>query len=133
MALLSLFCCCLQAVSGLLTAVASLVEHGLWSSGLVVTVQGLSCPAACGIFLEQELKLGPLHWQADSFFFKKCFVLCSIAQSCRTLCGPVVHYFIYWVFAVFGLSLAAESEGYSLFLVHGLLTAVTSLIAVQGL
>ena len=43
------------------------------------------------------------------------FVLCSIAQSCRTLCGPVVRYFIYCVFAVFGLSLAAESEGYSSF------------------
>ena len=26
----------------------------------------LSCPAACGIFLDQGLNLCPLHWQADS-------------------------------------------------------------------
>ena len=34
---------------------------------------------------------------------------------------------------MFGLSLVVESEAYSLVLVHGLLTAVTSLVASQGL
>ena len=28
---------------------------------------GLSCSAACGIFLDQGLNLYPLHWQADSY------------------------------------------------------------------
>ena len=65
-------------------------------------------------------------------------MLCSFAQSCLTLCSPVVFYFIYWpllcwVFGVFGLSLVVESEAYSLVLVHGLLTEVTSLVAAQGL
>ena len=35
--------------------------------GLVVVAHGLSCSTACGIFLDQELKLCPLHWQADSY------------------------------------------------------------------
>ena len=34
--------------------------------GSVVVVHGLSCPVACGIFLDQGLNLWPLHWQADS-------------------------------------------------------------------
>ena len=38
--------------------------QSVWPS--VVAVQGLSCPAACGIFPDQELNLCPLHWQADS-------------------------------------------------------------------
>ena len=75
------------AVSGLLTAVASLVvEHrlkahriqqfqhagsvvvarGLQSAGSVVVVHGLSCSAACGIFPDQGSNLCPLHWQVDS-------------------------------------------------------------------
>ena len=33
---------------------------GTWPS--VVVVHGLSCPAACGIFLDQGLNLCPLHW-----------------------------------------------------------------------
>ena len=45
----------LVAAYGLLTAVTSLVaEHGLLSAGSVVLVHGLSCPAACEIFLDQE-------------------------------------------------------------------------------
>ena len=32
----------------------------------MVVVQGLSCPAACGIFLGKETNLHPLHWQVDS-------------------------------------------------------------------
>ena len=31
-----------------------------------MVVLGLSCPAACGIFLDQGLNLCPLDWQADS-------------------------------------------------------------------
>ena len=34
--------------------------------GSVVASRGLSCPAACGIFPDQESNLCPLHWQADS-------------------------------------------------------------------
>ena len=37
-------------VCRLLTAVASLVEHGLSSTGSVVVGYGLSCSMACGIF-----------------------------------------------------------------------------------
>ena len=54
--------------SRLLIAVASLVaEHGFqgaWAS--VVAVHGLSCPKACGIFLDQGLNRCPLHCQVDS-------------------------------------------------------------------
>ena len=52
----------------LLTAVASLdAEHGLlgtWAS--VVVAHGLSCSAACGIFLDEGSNPCPLHWQMDS-------------------------------------------------------------------
>ena len=34
-----------------------------WAS--VVVARGLSCPAACGIFLDQGSNQCPLHWQAD--------------------------------------------------------------------
>ena len=67
-------------MNGLPAAVASPVaEHklctqasvvttpGLYSIGYSIAVaDGLSCPAACGIFLDQELNLHLLHWQADS-------------------------------------------------------------------
>ena len=39
----------------------------LGHSGSVVVVQGLSCPQACGIFLDQWSNLCCLHWQADSY------------------------------------------------------------------
>ena len=55
------------AVCGLLIAVASLAaEHGLKSAGSVVVAHGLSCSAACGIFLDQGSNPCPLYWQADS-------------------------------------------------------------------
>ena len=81
-------CCCTRAFSscseqeplfvavrGPLTAVASpAVEHGprrpcvsscgSWASAAVA--HRLSCCAACGILLDQDLNLCPLHWQADS-------------------------------------------------------------------
>ena len=34
--------------------------------GSVVTVHGLSCSTACGIFLDEGLNLCPLNWQLDS-------------------------------------------------------------------
>ena len=58
----------LVAVWGLLIVVASpVVEHRLYGTGAsVVAADGPSCPAACGIFLDQGLKPCPLLWQADS-------------------------------------------------------------------
>ena len=35
-------------------------------AGSVVVVHWLSCPMACGIFLDQGSNLCLLHWQADS-------------------------------------------------------------------
>jgi len=34
---------------------------GLWSTGLIIAVHGLSCPAACGTFLDQGSNLYLLH------------------------------------------------------------------------
>ena len=33
----------------------------------MVVVQGLSCSAACGLFLDQGTNPRPLHWQVDSY------------------------------------------------------------------
>jgi hypothetical protein len=70
----------LSAASGLSVAVGSggcspeqctgCRVHGLqwlWHTSLAVVERGLSCPMACGIFLEQGLNPCPLHWQADSY------------------------------------------------------------------
>ena len=56
------------AAWGLLVAAASLVaDRGLWGAqASVVVTRWLSCPVACGIFLDQGLKPRPLHWQMDS-------------------------------------------------------------------
>ena len=52
---------------GLLTAVSSLVaDLGPQSAGSVVVTHRLSYPLACGIFPDQGLNPGPLHWQANS-------------------------------------------------------------------
>ena len=51
-------------VHGLLMAVASLVAEKAQAS--VAAAHGLSCPMACGIFLNQGSNPCPLHWQADS-------------------------------------------------------------------
>ena len=60
----------LGVVHGLLIAVASpLAEYGPQSSGVMdsgVVALGVSCPAACGIFLDDGSNLCPLHWQVDS-------------------------------------------------------------------
>ena len=51
----------------LLTAVASLAEHGLQGAQASVAVgRGVSCSVLCGIFPDQGSKLCLLHWQADS-------------------------------------------------------------------
>ena len=66
----------LPAILRLLVAVASLVaEHGLWvtwasvvvvsrlqSTGSIVVAHGLSCPMACGLFLDQGSNPCLLHW-----------------------------------------------------------------------
>ena len=73
--------CCKQAFSscgewGLLSSCPAPASHccgfsycgaqalATWASVLVV--HGLSCPMACGIFLDQGLNLCPLYWQVDS-------------------------------------------------------------------
>ena len=58
--------CSSVAVYGLLIAVASLVEHGFQSTGSVIRAHGLSCSAACRIFLHQGSNLCPQHWSMDS-------------------------------------------------------------------
>ena len=60
----------LVEVCGLLTVVASFVEHssracGLSSCGSVL-LHELCCPVACGIFPDQGSNPYPLHWQGDS-------------------------------------------------------------------
>ena len=37
--------------------------------GTVVVAHGLSCPAVCGIFLDQGSNLCPLHWQVGKYRF----------------------------------------------------------------
>ena len=57
----------LVAMHKILIAVASLVaEHRLLGArASVAEAHELSCPMACGIFPDQGLNLGPLHWQED--------------------------------------------------------------------
>ena len=70
LSVLGLRCCSgfsLVVVSGLLVAVASLVEHSLQGiRASVVGARGISGPVACGIFPDQGSNLCPLHWQVDS-------------------------------------------------------------------
>ena len=55
----------LVEVPRLLTVVASLLaEHRLQSVASVIVVHRLNCPAACGIFPNQELTQCPLHCKA---------------------------------------------------------------------
>ena len=48
------------------TGASPVVAHGLQREGSVVVVLGLSCPAACGIFLDHGSNPHPLRWKADS-------------------------------------------------------------------
>ena len=53
--------------TGFSTVVASRCgARALGARASVVVVRGLSCSAACGIFLDQGSNQCPLHWQADS-------------------------------------------------------------------
>ena len=72
---LVVMCECVTAVTLLVQSTASRVwgfsscvswasEHRL--IGSVVMAHGPSCSTACGVFLSQELKPWPLHWQAGS-------------------------------------------------------------------
>ena len=56
----------LAVVHGLLSGVASLVEHTLWSTGSAAGAHELSCSVACEAFLDQGSNPCLLHWQADS-------------------------------------------------------------------
>ena len=56
------------AVRGLLTWWPLLLGSTGSGHGCSVAVaHRLSCPVACGIFLDQGSSLCPLHWQADSY------------------------------------------------------------------
>ena len=61
-------CCRVQFLERGASVVAA---PGLQSIDSVVMAHGLSCSTACGIFLNQELKLWPLHWQVDSLPLEK--------------------------------------------------------------
>ena len=56
-------CCRAQAVGSEASVVPAPI---LYSRGSVFMVHRLSCPVACGIFLDQGLNLGFLHWQMNS-------------------------------------------------------------------
>ena len=69
-----------------------LQSAGSRHAGSAVVVHGLSCPSACGIFLDQGSNLCPLHWQADSspldqqgspgvICLKLCFRMKSVSDS----------------------------------------------------
>ena len=46
----------------------------------MVVAHGLSCSAACGIFLDQGLSSCPLHWQAESYTYATREVLLWIIE-----------------------------------------------------
>ena len=58
------FSCCGARALGAWAPVVVALE--LSSAGSVVVAHGLSCSAACGIFLDQGSNSCPLHWQVDS-------------------------------------------------------------------
>ena len=58
------FPCCRARALGARASVV--VARRLQSTGSVVVAHGLSCSAACGIFLDQGSNPCPLHWQADN-------------------------------------------------------------------
>ena len=50
----------------LIYVISPVAEHGFQSLSSRVVVHGLSCPTACGVFLDQGSNPCPLHWQMDS-------------------------------------------------------------------
>ena len=58
------FSCCGAWALGARASVIVALEFQ--SVGSVIVVHGLSCSAACGIFMDQSSNPCPLHWQADT-------------------------------------------------------------------
>ena len=56
----------LVVVCRLIYVISPVAEHGLQSLGSGVVARGLSCPTACGVFLDQGSNPCLLHWQMDS-------------------------------------------------------------------
>ena len=74
-----------QALEVSASVVAAL---GLESTGLIVVVHELSCSVACGIFSDQGLNPGLLHWQVDSLSLshqRNLLDSCSLEQEFRIL------------------------------------------------
>ena len=67
--------------SGVAVQGLSSCSSRLSGMGSVVVAQGFSCSEACGNLPDQRSKMGPLHWQADSYPLhhqespKKCIFL----------------------------------------------------------
>ena len=89
---------------GFLTAVASLMDHGLqgtwvsvvaarglWSTGSVAVVHRSTCSAACGIFfLTQGSNPCLLHWQADFLPLSPPAKPCVWAFNCPKMISKVM-------------------------------------------
>ena len=54
---------------------------------------GLSCSAACGIFLDQGLNPCPLWWLTSWTFYKKKILLDLIIKSAKTLMVTGIWFF----------------------------------------
>ena len=63
------------------------VARELQSAGSVVVAHGLSCSAACGIFLDQGSNPCPLHWQ--------CCVLNQVGESSGAFLMHSLHTFLF--------------------------------------
>ena len=101
---------CEACFCGALTWVAA--ASGLWSTGSVVVVHGLSCSVACGIFWDQGLNPCLLHWRADCLPLSHqgknpTLILCSfvnlplsffvvlIKQLCDFIFSPLLAHQLY--------------------------------------
>ena len=61
----------------------------LQHTSLALVMHGLNYSVACGIFLDQELNLCPLHWQVDSQpLCHQGSLICSSAD------GHLGHFYI---------------------------------------
>ena len=58
------FSCCGAQTLGHVGSVVMVPK--LWNTGPIVVAYGLSCSAACGIFLDKGSNPLLLHWQVDS-------------------------------------------------------------------
>ena len=99
------FSCCGARTLGAPASVV--VARGLYSTGSVVVVHGLSCSAVCGTFLDQGQNPCPMPWQAilnhcatrevPVYFFKNKFIYLFVYLS------------IYLFLATFGLRCCAQA------------------------